>query len=316
MKWEQRLEIIKQKIKEKLSTEGKRDTDSAVADFLGTSQATYSRWKNNHQMPDVDMFVTLATTLNLSARWLLLGLGDPEDPPTSQPLTAANAMGAYIGELLDAALGTMDLDDEKAARKLGWDVSELQLLLESRVLPTFSQLESLYTQLGIDPSYFFDGNEHWMHVPKDAVLRILWALGRSPRDASGIILSDVFDIPLDEAKDFYKEWQEFRKKGRNRSVPGPWLDHLQENYAFNPHWLMNFEPPMATPREQCHALSPDQTRPTPQEVEILELLRENRQLRIEMEALRKKVEGEKFEKIPVLGTISAAPSSRKETDRN
>ncbi|MDL2321313.1 hypothetical protein LJC47_03065 [Desulfosarcina sp. OttesenSCG-928-B08] len=249
--------------------------------------------------------------------WLYLGRGPMlKGDDTPPELSAKNTAGDYTGELLGTALGFMGLDDEKAARKLGWDVSELQLLLESRVLPTFSQLERLYTKLGIDPSYFFDGNEHWMHVPKDAVLRILWALGRSPRDASGIILSDVFDIPLDEAKDFYKEWQEFRKKGRNRSVPGPWLDHLQENYAFNPHWLMNFEPPMATPREQCHALSPDQTRPTPQEVEILELLRENRQLRIEMEALRKKVEGEKFEKIPVLGTISAAPSSHQETDRN
>ena len=77
MEWEQRLEIIKKRIKEVLAEQDKRDTDENAAKLFNISAPTYSKWKNNRQMPDVKTFQALALKLGMSADWLLLGKGEP-----------------------------------------------------------------------------------------------------------------------------------------------------------------------------------------------------------------------------------------------
>jgi len=73
----QRFEIIRQKIKERLALEAKTLTDITASAFLEVSKGTYRRWKSGHE-PEIDAVRTMATKLDLSAEWLLLGTGNPE----------------------------------------------------------------------------------------------------------------------------------------------------------------------------------------------------------------------------------------------
>lgn len=125
MEWIKRLEIIKQKTKEALAQEGKRDTDSIVAEFLETSPATYSRWKNNRQMPDVITFIKLATKLNLSANWLLLGIGEPE----AITKTAISECDVYIADTLRDLVVEIDRPMEEIALAGGMYPRELDLII-------------------------------------------------------------------------------------------------------------------------------------------------------------------------------------------
>ena len=125
MKWEQRLKIIKQKIKSRLADEGLRDTDVNVAAFLETSTPTYNKWKNNKQMPDVDTFATLATKLNLSANWLLLGIGEPE-VATRKSLESCDV---HIADTLRDLVAQIDRPKEEIAIMGGMYPIDLEMII-------------------------------------------------------------------------------------------------------------------------------------------------------------------------------------------
>jgi len=76
MTYEQRFEIVKKKIQEKLAEQGKRDTDENVSQFLGISKPTYNRWKNEGKIPDASKLIYISEQLNISIDWLLLGKGE------------------------------------------------------------------------------------------------------------------------------------------------------------------------------------------------------------------------------------------------
>lgn len=124
MTWEQRFEIIGQKIREVLAAEGVRDTDKAVANFLQTSLSTYRRWKSGYSMPDAESLAVMAKKLNLSCDWMLLGVGCPELRPGLAPSASA--------PVAEEAERIQDLERELAALNLEYTAVMKELLSVQR----------------------------------------------------------------------------------------------------------------------------------------------------------------------------------------
>jgi|GEM_PF-1066577 len=170
--------------------------------------------------------------------WLYLGRGPMLKADDAPPeLSAINREGRYTGDLLDAALGLLRLDPQKAAQALGWGIPDIRLLLESRTKPSFDQLENMYFVLGINPVYFFDGNEHTMHRPSDALLQAFYACGRIYTEPDALSVSEMFGVEKKDAERFLEQWRSAREKGKNISLPEHWLDALETMYRLNPMWL-------------------------------------------------------------------------------
>lgn len=208
MKWVERLEIIKQKIKEKLASEGVRDTDENVADFLNTSKPTYSKLKNNRQMPDVETMVTMATKLNLSADWLLLGVGEPDVTVKKAPSTCDVHIADTLGELVVE----LNRPLEEIALAGGLYPRELNLIIHrGKALPSESvqrwvhayrvNANFLLAQVGqpflTEEEYNAPGRLNWVReqhgdfIEQDDERRVDWALSFSERDRLQRELADA-----------------------------------------------------------------------------------------------------------------------------
>jgi len=77
MNWHKRFDIIRQKIKESLARQNERDTDEHAAAFVGTSIATYRRWKSGSQLPGTEALLVFSEKLGISIDWFLTGEGFP-----------------------------------------------------------------------------------------------------------------------------------------------------------------------------------------------------------------------------------------------
>ncbi len=188
----------------------------------------------------------LDTFPGISKEWLYSGEGEMLDSPDlTKPLTAQNNKGQLVGDLLATAIAFAGTDAKGAAKLTGIDEGVFQQLLDSSLFPSFAQLEALHTKLGIEPSYFFTGDEMRMLVPDDTLLRVLWAVGYQGRTPTPSLVADIFNVPKEEAADFLQDWQSFRKQGMNRVLPPHWEEALRERYCFNPAFLRNLQPPVA-----------------------------------------------------------------------
>lgn len=225
---------------------------TAFAKRSGVSQSTLSRNladKDDKLLMNITGWILLAYP-TVSRAWLLEGEGEMlDDPNLLGPLSAHNRAGNLVGDLLYVALESQGLSAEKAAAKTGIAASDLKLMLEGRLYPNFAHFDALYHELHIDPSYFFDGDEHWMHIPEDPLLRVLWAIGKATPPTSGVELASILGMPLKDGKELYAEWKEDRAAGKNRPLTKELLDHLRGRYTFNAAWLCTLDPPVIVPKE-------------------------------------------------------------------
>lgn len=136
MDWENRLEIIKQKIKETLARQNQRDTDDTVAAFLEVSKPTYSKIKNNRKLPDAETFRVMASKLDLSADWLLLGIGKPE---RTQP-EDGTVYDRFLMDTLLALLTNMNVSDDDIAAAGGISRAQLERIVNNRDTPQIDTL--------------------------------------------------------------------------------------------------------------------------------------------------------------------------------
>lgn len=223
------------------------------ARITGLHQATLQR---NLSQERGDLLIKhaqkiLDTFPGISKEWLYSGEGEMLDSPDlTKPLTVQNNKGQLVGDLLATAIAFAGFETKGAAKLTGIGEGVFQQLLDSRLFPTFAQLEALHTKLGIEPSYFFTGDEMRMLVPDDTLLRVLWAVGYQGRTPTPALVADIFNVPKEEAADFLQDWQSFRKQGMNRVLPPHWEEALREHYCFNPAFLRNLQPPMAMRRKE------------------------------------------------------------------
>lgn len=193
--------------------------------------------------PILDEILKLYPIINDT--WLYLERGPMLNTEQNPPeLSSKNYAGKYTGDLLNAALGLLHLPPEDAAKELGWDISELRILLESRVAPSFRQLETLHFKLHINPIYFFDGNERQMHQPNNLLLQVFHMLGQGYTEPESLGVAEIFCVPEEEARQYLAEWRKERKEGRNKELPPHWLENLETCYSFNSGWLGNGNPPI------------------------------------------------------------------------
>ena len=193
-----------------------------IAEELGVDPSSVSNWETGKATPPLNYLFFLVETYRCNIEWLLFG----DDLPTSTyipNLTAQNRQGKHIGQLLSAALDILELSNYDAAKRCNLSTQELTDLLESRTLPSFKQMEAFYLKLGLNPSYFFTGNEHWMIWPDDELLRVFIAIGLTDRTPTELLLAKIFDVDHNDASKFLKEWRISRSKGRSRALPSAWL---------------------------------------------------------------------------------------------
>lgn len=223
------------------------DSQKQLATLLGLPRNTFQAYLKAERQDNLWPLLPriLEVCPQVRRDWLYFGEGamliTDNAPP---PLTAENAEGRLTGDLLDVVLGFMHIMPDEAARRSGIDKASLDMLLESRVVPNFAQLEALYTKLGIIPAYFFDGNEHQMCRSNDPLLCVYYALGLQGIEPDAFRVSEIFAVDYDEAKEFLTEWREFRKQGRALRLPKLWDEKLTENTKFCCSWLLGGNPPV------------------------------------------------------------------------
>jgi transcriptional regulator with XRE-family HTH domain len=64
-------------------------TQVEIAKVAGVNQSAVSKWKNNETYPSVENALRAAATLNVSAAWLYLGIGNKRDDEEMDKLTWA-----------------------------------------------------------------------------------------------------------------------------------------------------------------------------------------------------------------------------------
>jgi len=257
-----------------------------IGDKLGINGTSVTRWETGDSAPPLSYIFYLANEFSCNTEWLLFG----DCPPSLAivpNLTVQNQQGSFIGDLFKTALDNLGISNEQAARKTGLPLKEINSLLDSRVKPSFTQLEALHLNLGINPSYFFTGNEHWMVWPDDELLRVFIAVGLSGRAPTDILVADIFDVELDEAKRFIQEWEKGKSKGRRLALPTAWLEKLQDRYHFNKAWVYSGNPPLALKnismpsQETTDKVKPDET------ASVSQLAEQVARIQMEIDELKK-----------------------------
>lgn len=235
-----------------------------------------------------------SSKLHLNINWLLLGEGEMFRG-MAPALSALNKQGKLTGDLLRVVLSFAEIGHKDVVEKTSISETRLQELLDSRSLPSFSELEELHTEFGINPAYFFTGNEHTMYQPDDELLLLLYALGKQGHAPTWQMIGNIFDVGKEEAKAFLAEWEEVRSKGESRVLPPSWLDHLYEKYRFNPAWLMSANPPIISEAKPQKDL-PNQSSSSAPDRAVID------QLRSEVTLLRQKLENATTERQSLIRT--------------
>lgn len=225
-----------------------------MAKVLGINQRTFEGYFSPDR--EKNLWPILPEILrqypSLERSWLYFGEGPMlihhDYPPD---LTAENSNGRLTGDLLDAALSFSHIQKEEILNKTTIDELTLDSLLASRIKPTFDHLEQLYLKFGINPSYFFDGNENTMVIPSDPLLRIFYILGKHGFEPHKDDVIEIFDAEKEEATQFIKEWREYRRQGRQRVIPPKWIDKFIEKCKVTYSLIVDLNPPFAEiPRQK------------------------------------------------------------------
>ena len=162
------------KLSKLFDTQGKPIAESI--DINNNTFRGYLKESRQHNLyPLLDLI--LINYPEISREWLYFGEGDMFHN-TAPALSAHNGMGEKTGDLLNVVLGFAKIDDEDITATTSISKKRLEELRESRSLPTFSELEQLHLHFGINPAYFFTGNETTMYFPDDYLLRVIYALGK------------------------------------------------------------------------------------------------------------------------------------------
>lgn len=199
----------------------------------------------------------------LNREWLYFGEGPMLKTETFPlTLTAVNSDDVLIGDLLQTVLDFAKVQNSEIIQRTTIDSVTLDALLSSRIKPNFEQLEQLYLKFDINPSYFFDGNENKMWIPSDPLLRIFFVLGKLGHEPHKDDLVEIFDASKEEARTFITEWNEFRKKKKQLTLPRAWTERLQKKYNISYSCMSKIDPPFVDVHRQHHTGSSDEAAPT------------------------------------------------------
>ncbi|MFI3271995.1 MAG: hypothetical protein R3Y11_07850 [Pseudomonadota bacterium] len=217
-------------------------TQKEFGDALGVNGDTFlgyfKKGREDNLLPLLPKMLELHP--NINKYWLYFGEG-----PMSSDI-AYNAQKKRTGDLLATVLGFLEFSNQEISKRSGIPLDTLDALLASRQKLTFEHLETLYIKLGINPAYFFDGNEKQMCKSKDPLLQLYYALGMQGIEPNATDIAHSLGIPFDEAEAFMQEWRDFRQKGMERVLPERWIAIIEEQAQFDTGWLKDGNPPVIT----------------------------------------------------------------------
>lgn len=272
-----------------------KPTNAGFCELLGISTGKFQAWRMG-QWPSAEDLVRLHEVFGFSYIWLITGEGDPwETAPAQQAKSLSPSKEAQtFGERLAIALEYRRLSTEYVLRETGFSPEELDELTSGMRLPSFYELETLYTALGIEPAYFFHGDETQMYIPQTQLERVMGAIGAfSQYTPSHFSLQRWFGISKEEAKAYLADYKAGRKNIEiygtkeceerelctEKVMPSTWLEYFSEHARLSLPWLYG--------KSRIPALWHDHVITGAEISNLLELYEENRQLRMRIEQLQK-----------------------------
>lgn len=197
----------------------------------------------------------LANCPEVCESWLYTGEGEMLGRPRPNGVRSArNSKGKLTGDLLFEALGAAQVEESEVARAARLDKAEWRAVLESSEYPSFSMLQTLYDQFGLNVEFLLSARSKMPWLPLSELQIVEFLLGREsayppgPRD-----MEEWFGCSKDEARAYlklYKEWLDhIREYGfenaYNKDMGAPvlkqeWIEHFCEHAELE--WLPSMRP--------------------------------------------------------------------------
>lgn len=290
--WKQHFDFIYKHFISVASKKNVKPTNAGFCTLLSISSGKLQNWVKG-QWPSAEDLAQLHNIFGFAYSWLVTGEGDPWNGD-SKGDCASTEEAQIFSDRLSVVLDYRNLTTEFILRETGFPPKVLEDLTSGTRLPTFSEMEILYTALGIEPAYFFHGDETQMYVPQTQLEQVMFSIGAfSQYVPSHFALQRWFGIGKDEAKKYLASYKAGRKNleeyGQSEcderelitemALPPTWLEYFSEHARLSLPWLCRNSRVPALWQE--HA-------PTGADIsKLLELYEENRQLRLHIEQLEK-----------------------------
>ena len=229
----------------------------AFSKKIGVPQSTlqYNMSRENEKNLLKILPKILSNCPEVSESWLYTGEGAMLGRPRPNGIRSAeNSRGKLIGDLLFEALGAAQLEETEVAKVARLDKAEWQAVLESSEYPSYSMLQALYDQFGLNVEFLFSARSKMPWLPLSELQIVEFLLGResayppSPRD-----LEEWFGCSKDEARDYLKQYKEWLvsirengfEKAYDEGVGEPvlkqeWIEHFCEHAELE--WLPAMRP--------------------------------------------------------------------------
>lgn len=184
----------------------------------------------------------LKTCPEVQEVWLYTGQGNMLGlPRPSGVRSAENQSGNLVGDLLSVALGWKDIQPDEVAERSKIPRDELQEILDSNRYPDFKILEALYLTLGINPAYFFHGNEYNMFEPQTQLEYVIFFLDRLSRYLpSDSDLQEWFNCTEQEAVEYLNAYRQARSNAVSRGPKKCIEEELPAEPSLPSRWVQYF----------------------------------------------------------------------------
>ncbi|MDD8013456.1 MAG: hypothetical protein PHX05_08275 [Acidobacteriota bacterium] len=231
MSWPEQWEIIKQKFEKIFVRQGIKYSLAQVDTYLGITRGKSRAWAKG-QRPSANDLEKLATKLHLSALWLLMGEGPPEQATVApgSTETATSISDRIVGDaLLDIIQGDLDLTLEEAAAHLGISAEQLEACVGKSPAPQWDMLKRLADKLGVNINFLLIDQRPSIW-PQTEIGRAMLAVGARDTWEMAAILGVG-------TKEIEQHLAEARRQGL--TMPRQWHERLLAEYGLNPGWTMS-----------------------------------------------------------------------------
>lgn len=243
-KWDQQLQIIKDKSSSRLAKKGVKYSQQSLASLLGVTKGKIQAWEKG-QRPSADDLERIGRILGISAEWLLFREGpiSPDAPRVMpdkitsaatwnaclndpRPYSVRNDRGNLIGDLLRDQIQSLDMDQDDFFAKAGVSEQEAEEILQSAVEPSWDTLMKM-ARLGINLQFLAVRQEPDVY-PKKEIDRIMKYLRMTEWELAGELAGEIGRSEI--VNKIYK------LQKNDQAIPHEWRAKLIEKFGLSPSW--------------------------------------------------------------------------------